>query len=422
MEQKSNLNNYLSAEQKFNLNSFYDKYKHIENQPFLALFGVDSLVLNNAFILYLKNMLPPDYIIIENTDDFSLGLLEKKKYGHYLISYYNTTNFKKHISDLQFHRDFIIQYSLKIFIVGNIDFIQSIIKEAFDFYSIANFTGFFNDKFKNIETNFFDLNKKSKYEIEFYTAIKELNNYKKQSKVIPYVLLIKIIEAIKKAYKICKYDYALNLSKEGLDIVNDLNIMDYKSILLNEIGKIYLKRNELDKALDYFNDALNISKKIDKLNAQAIQIGNIGLVYQKKNNIDKALQIHLKSLQIHKKTGNFEGEAIQLSNIGNIYKNKNDCEKALKYYNEALEIDKKIGNLEGKAIQFFNIADVYQNKNEFDKALKYYNQALEINKETYNLNRSAEIYCNIGIIYQNKGDFDLALKYQEHAHKIIEKN
>jgi tetratricopeptide (TPR) repeat protein len=295
---------------------------------------------------------------------------------YYIINLYENHDISIIIKNLQFYRDNIIEFNLKLIFIFDYKSLEELKEEAFDFFSTNSYSYQFTDHSHKYHRSEISTNNKLKEKILKYKNYTTLN-----TKQEPKILIQMIFEIASEYYSISK----------------------------------------LEKSLEYYEKAIDICSKNNLKYEYSVISGNVGTIYQDKGDLDSALKYQKEALEIHKEIGYTQGVANSLGNVGLIYQNKGDLDSALKYYKEALEIDKEIGYTQGVASNLGNIGIIYQNKGDLDSALKYQKEALEIHKEIGYTQGVASTLGNIGLIYQNKGDLDSALQSLNNSLDIFDK-
>ena len=136
-----------------------------------------------------------------------------------------------------------------------------------------------------------------------------------------------------------KNTQALDTYTKAYNIVKDNEkLLEYQSIILNNLGHLYVSIKDYDNALKSFKKSFKNYEILKNENGKALQIQNIGSVHRDLKESKQALEAYLKSIAIFEKTGNRIGEADQCTNIAYIYASDNNADEALKWYKRALAI------------------------------------------------------------------------------------
>ena len=268
-----------------------------KNTSSLILLGVNSNALAREVKKYFLNK---EEIKEYNphSKNILLDLIKEPSKDILFINLYEHKNIKQISQNLQFSRDFIPEYKLKLIFIFDKESLEYIIENCFDFYSTNSFSYQFTDHSYTFE----------------------------RSEIVTNSKLSDAIE---------RYEKSPNL-KPKLEIE-----------LLFNIGKEAYAISNLELSMEYYQKSEKLARE-NNLNFEISAIlGNIGLIYQDKGDLDQALKYQKESLQIQKEIGHTQGIASSLGNIGLIYSEKEDKALAKKYYNEALAIFEEIGYFDG---------------------------------------------------------------------------
>lgn len=153
----------------------------------------------------------------------------------------------------------------------------------------------------------------------------------------------------------------------------------YDASVLNAIGALLLKDNNISEARQYFHLALENNPLF------AAAYNNIGILYEKQNTIDLARDNFLSSVFLAPQNAKY---AANLANVE--YKNK--------HYFEACYALEHLLELGAPEFNYFALAHSHQMQGNYDKAINYYQIWLEKYPE------DASALGNIGVIYLLRGD------------------
>lgn len=422
MPRGSNPEKYLSSNDSLKLKEFSNFLQPEQGVFSITALGVDTRRLGQEFESWLINQIHG--LIIEEDGMFhqSLGKL-LNKYAHaekpVLIPCYrfpsSVEKDEEVASNLLFFRDEIIANRLQVFLILHKELYMVLLSRYYDFFSRCHVARLFSDISFIREMSELEEKKPTVPEHEFEKALKELEETLVQRDQDLTQLMKRYFRAANTAYKISKWDTALNFYNFSLDLAKSFNDTGYQGRILGNIGLIFWNKGDLDKAMEFYVKSLTINRQIGYLRGEAKQLGNIGLIHLLKGDLPEALKCHQQALAIHRQIGYFQGEAAQLSNIGVIFKKKGEVDEALKHYQQALTIDQQIGYSKGEAITLGNIGLIFKDKGNLEEAMKYQQQALTISRQISRLDGEANVLGNIGMIYQDKGDLFEAMKYQQQS-------
>jgi tetratricopeptide (TPR) repeat protein len=135
-----------------------------------------------------------------------------------------------------------------------------------------------------------------------------------------------------------KYDEALNLYREALQIERDVGDRNYEALCLNNIGGAYLSKGLDSEALTYFERALEIRESLKAPGDIAQTLHNIGEASVRQGQYDRALKSFVRALELRRTTGDKRLMAIDSYGIGTIFDYQGRFGAALKAKQEALTV------------------------------------------------------------------------------------
>jgi len=206
-------------------------------------------------------------------------------------------------------------------------------------------------------------------------------------------------------------DEVMRVCEQALPIVRSSNDFEALSILLNDIGLVFMNHGDLDKALQNFEESLVNIRKLGITVMEGFRFSEIGLIYKKRNELDKALQYYNQAKEILEKYNELGGLTIVYNNIGALYLQKEEINLALENMQKALKLAEQIGDLQRKATRLSNIATIYlEYKHEPQKAMKYTKEALSIDEQIGDTNSIIVVLNNLAQNYEEIGDKQLAIQ------------
>lgn len=183
-------------------------------------------------------------------------------------------------------RDFFMQFEAEFVFFVSESLVNTIIKNAFDFYDWIKFTFIFVPEAPAPQT--------------LKTREREKAKYSKPLEKIEYL------------------ESSIKKSKNE----------KVRSTQLLELGKLSVQVDDFDKALERFNEALTIERKIDDLNSMAILYHEIGLVHEAKGNFDRASIFFQKAVKIFEKNNDRENLDAVRGHIDRVKQSKKEKKSA----------------------------------------------------------------------------------------------
>jgi tetratricopeptide (TPR) repeat protein len=216
------------------------------------------------------------------------------------------------------------------------------------------------------------------------------------------------------------YDQALEFYRKAYDAYMKTNDKKGQSLILSNIGEIYVHKGDLSKAEKHFKKALDISRRIGGLEAEGSTLDGLGSVYQIRGRWDESIKFYKAGLEIRKKIGDKHGLAETLNNIGTVYNDWGKYDQAVEYYKKSLKIKEEVGDRQGEGVTLNNIGTVYHDWGKYDQAIEYYKKSLKITEDIGDRRGEGATVNNIGAVYQAWGKYDQAIEYYKRSLKIRE--
>jgi len=175
------------------------------------------------------------------------------------------------------------------------------------------------------------------------------------------------------------FEKAAAFFDEAAKIYESINDGINRALQLFSLAGCYHSLQKTVQAMDAYMDAYNLIKDNEKLvEYRAMILNNLGHLCVSIKNYDKALRSFEKACEIYETVKNENGQALQLQNIGSVHRDLNESKQALDAYLKSTAIFEKIENRLGEADQRTNIAYIYTMDNNVSEALKWYRKALGI--------------------------------------------
>lgn len=216
-----------------------------------------------------------------------------------------------------------------------------------------------------------------------------------------------------------KYKKALVISRKTKDTISEVKI-------LNAIGSVYRRQDDIRNAFNYHQEALekaiNIKNpKIDIKQSISNAQNSIGNIYLSLKQYKLALNEFKKSIVIQISLNHQLGLAINYKNIGNAYEELGNIDAALKNYHLSLNYNNQINSKIGKIICGYSIANVLIKDKKYTQALTTVDTVLQLaikEKDKYYLSNT---YNTLGLAQLNLNKLQAAKENLETALNIATK-
>jgi len=177
------------------------------------------------------------------------------------------------------------------------------------------------------------------------------------------------------------YDKALEYLLRALPLARELK-NDYMigTITVN-MGEVYMNRDMDDSALIYFDQSLAAYGATADV---CYTLNDIGKLYEKKQNYDSALAYHNRALKIATDLGVQEDIAGSLLGIAQTYYSQKKIAASLSAYKKAEEIAKSLDSKFRLKDAYTGLAACYSSLKDYNSAFKYQTLLLDIKDSIYN--------------------------------------
>lgn len=170
---------------------------------------------------------------------------------------------------------------------------------------------------------------------------------------------------------------------------------------INNLGEIYINKNDYTKALKYFRDAFEVARSANDNLMISLILSNIGVLHMNSGQTDSAYFYLKKVVKQNPKYIDHYLLAQTYKHIANLeFENGNKLE-AKKNIDSALSIAQQY-NLKRVVAESYDWLSIWYNEHsEFKKAYDYKTLATEINDSLFNEAKSKQIK-ELETVYQNK--------------------
>ena len=188
------------------------------------------------------------------------------------------------------------------------------------------------------------------------------------------------------------------------------------------LGGVFMQRNELDSALYHYSFAEQYALKINNEDGLARCYLNIGNVYNFKDQFVKAFEYWLKCKAIAKRKNDFELQSKIAMAIGQTYVVLREIRSSIGPFQEAFKLANKTENIQLQILALIRSGNGQFYQGKYDQSLETFSivEKIIISNRVGN-ELWFEIYLNKGACFMKKGQFEKAEKMFGLAQKEIEK-
>ncbi|MCD4791906.1 MAG: tetratricopeptide repeat protein [Bacteroidales bacterium] len=211
------------------------------------------------------------------------------------------------------------------------------------------------------------------------------------------------------------YEKAIKYNLNILKIFEELNDKRQIANCNLNIGCFYIEIEELNKSMGFFNNALKSFIELNDKRQQSKCFTNIGIVYKKQKKYKEALLNFNKALEIDIINNDTYEISADYNHIGTIYSKFNKNIKANEYFAESLKIKTRLGDKIGMASCYLNIACVETKLKNYKIAEVYCIKSIELYKQNKVLNSQRKALEQLTKIYNLTGQYKKAFNTQNKA-------
>jgi signal transduction histidine kinase len=216
-------------------------------------------------------------------------------------------------------------------------------------------------------------------------------------------------------YLTSKYDSALQLSDQAIDIYKQLNDNYGVASIYNLRGLLQEKIGDYSEAIENYQKSLEFASKTDNLYGQSNPLHNIGLIYDKTQDYKTSLTYFERALVIREKIGDSVLIAQSFQSIGGAYARLGDTLQAIGFQKRAIVFFKAKENWYDLALSYTNLGEIYTVLSRYDSAELLLKEALRLNMQIDNAEGQVKALINISSVYLNKKDYSRATTFANQA-------
>jgi AraC-like DNA-binding protein/Tfp pilus assembly protein PilF len=207
-----------------------------------------------------------------------------------------------------------------------------------------------------------------------------------------------------------------------LHLAQQLNI-NLKSTLVagkifNALGGIARDQGKNDSALYFYQKAMMVMKEGNDNYRVPEVLNNIGIIYTRQNQIKLGREYYNKALQAAEENDNRRAKILALTNIGGILLSEKKYKEAERTLMEALTHSKAINNRKSLSTIYMTLGQLKNETQQFDEAHFYISKFYELKDSLINLERIKKI-AELEIRYETEKKIN-AIQLLEKDKKVLE--
>jgi CHAT domain-containing protein len=221
-----------------------------------------------------------------------------------------------------------------------------------------------------------------------------------------------------------QYRKAVQYLEKALPLAKGLNEQHHTALVLNAMGNAYIGLGKDEQAYGYLTQGLAISREYGYGDVMAAILNNLGNLYMYRNNYDVALENYRESDRQAEKDGNLSLSVITIVNGAKAALQAGKYTEALAELGKATDQLKKLEDSYTKAYILINIGISYselrsrlpeQNKPISLQAYMTLNEALTVSQRIHDQRTYSYAYGYLGSLYEDEGQLPEALDLTRRA-------
>lgn len=213
-----------------------------------------------------------------------------------------------------------------------------------------------------------------------------------------------------------KNDEAISIYLKALSLAKKHNFKRDVATIHNNLGSVYLVREDYPNARRNFNQALSIRKSLNDSVETAMIYGNLGSYYRRVRDIDSARVFYYKCIRIREQLNDVNGLNSIYMSVAILDQLEGKRADAIKTYQRIIERADSIKNYEIVILGNINMANAYYYSGKYVLAEKTCLKALQLSEDYDDDRNLAVIYKLLSYIYEKKGDASKVLEYSKLYH------
>jgi diguanylate cyclase (GGDEF)-like protein len=184
------------------------------------------------------------------------------------------------------------------------------------------------------------------------------------------------------------------------------------------IGYVHRDLGNYDLALEHFRKAYESGRALGHRRREIMSLNEIGNVFVYREQFAAALPYKERSLQLARQHGDADLLANGLHDLGNLYLSQERAADALPLLQEALAIDRRLQQTRGIAIALLSLADCQRRLGRPAAALAALDEARPL-AEKAGLRKDLSVILSLySVVHEQTGDFRRALAYQRRYQSL----
>lgn len=185
----------------------------------------------------------------------------------------------------------------------------------------------------------------------------------------------------------------------------------YRKEYLQMLGVSFAGQGKVEQALVFFQACEELYFKSEKDANYGGILNNIGAIYSKQNDLVKSSEYYAKALNYFESSRNELGVAVTNCNIAYLHQKKREFNEAIALYEKAIKVFHKENSYFYLSNNYLNMVDIYKELGKERLALKYFELSVKYDELNRDENQDSSI---------NNLEMQFAIHKKNQEIKIIE--
>jgi tetratricopeptide (TPR) repeat protein len=213
------------------------------------------------------------------------------------------------------------------------------------------------------------------------------------------------------AIELADYARALKYLYDALAILDQIDDIPQRSILLITIGRVYLEVQDLEKADDFFTRSSILKRTIGDFFGLFSSVYNRGIIYSKRGDRTGARAFFSEALALAKIVNRRESEAYVSDSYGYLALEEGKNKEAKQHFEKAVEISKSIGLKTVWGASLIGLGKTYLAMKKPKDAIKPLRESLEMCSEFGMSSLECECLQTLAQAYEKSGKLKESIEY-----------
>jgi tetratricopeptide (TPR) repeat protein len=215
-------------------------------------------------------------------------------------------------------------------------------------------------------------------------------------------------------------DQGLTNALKAKTILSELK--DNKNLLItnSNLARIYTVIKKYDEALEIHLQNIEVVKDYKSSSFKAGFYFYAAKTYEQLKDYKKAESYYLTAKEISDEANFSTGISIARGSLGNLYNRIGEYDKAIEYISKTLEYSIKNNQISNMAASYYSLAKSYEGLGKYDLAINYNDKAIVIYEDLKNFGLLKSTYLDQSIFFEKVEKFDSSNKYLKSYYAVVD--